>query len=131
MSDNIERTPVFNSIYDKIRAWVQEGNVIDKDNILDFTLNIIAFVEKIVSNKGNYKKNLVIQLITKLVDELNYPDLETKNNVKDFIDKYLPHFIDISISLARGEIDLGKKLRKCSSSIRDIFRYTACLKKNN
>lgn len=121
----LEKTPIFNEAYDIIKGWIKEGEIIDTENILDLTLKVITLVQKISQDKGDYKKNIVISLIKKLVREIKYETEEIRNSVLVFIDKTLPHFIDISISLAKGDIDIGKKLKTIG---KECFRLFGKLK---
>ena len=117
----LEKTPIFNETYNIIRNWIKEGDTIDTENILDLTLKIITLVQKISKDNGEYKKNLVISLIKKLVREITYETEEIRQTIIEFIDKTLPHFIDISISLAKGDIDIGKKLQKIGYECFNLF----------
>ena len=117
----IEKTPIFNKAYDIVHSWITEKDTIDTENILDLTVKVITLVQKISNDKGDYKKNLVICLIKKLVREIEYETEEIRKKVLEFIDKTLPHFIDISISLAKGDINIGKKLKTIEKECFSLF----------
>ncbi len=103
---------LFNSCYDIIKGWITQDQVITTENILEFTVRVIKLVQKMSKDKGAYKKTLVLDLIKRLVAEVNYPNPELKKLVLEFIDTTLPGFIDVTISVAIGQINLGKRCSK-------------------
>lgn len=113
---------LFNSCYNTIKGWIKKDETLDTKNILDFTVKVIKLIQKLEKqkNKGAYKKQLVIDLVTRLVTEINYPTETTRQLVLQFIDITLPGFIDITISVATGELNIGKKCKK-------IKKWCSCL----
>lgn len=112
VNNHLHDTALFNSCYDTIKGWLKKDEVLDSQNILAFTVKIIKLVESATREKGAYKKQLVIDLTKCLVKEMSYPDPQTKQTVLALIDSTLPGFIDITISVATGEVNLGKKCKK-------------------
>ena len=106
ISDN--QIPEFNRCYENIKNFLND-QVITEENLLDLTVNVISIVQKYCNNDGHYKKKLVINLVIKMVLDKNYPNENLKNVVLILINGSLPPFIDVTVALARGELNIGKK----------------------
>ena len=84
---------------------------INVDTVLSLTIDTIKIVQKLCRDyNGKYKKLVVIAIIRKLIEEHDYPSNDIRTKILEYVDLSLPNFIDISISLAKGSIDIGKKL---------------------
>ena len=112
---------LFNTCYTTVKKWLDKGEILDSTNMIPFTVRIISLVQDISKQKGAYKKTLVIDLIKKLVAEIDYPEGISKHNVLAFVDATLPEFIDVTISVALGEIDLGKKIKRVKKFCSQFF----------
>ncbi len=102
---------LFNSCYDTIRNWITKDEELDTQNILAFTVRVMTLVQNMSTDKGPYKKMLAIDLIKRLVVEINYSDELIRKATLEFIETNLPSFIDVSVGLARGDIDIGKNIK--------------------
>ncbi len=103
---------LFHTCYDTIKGWIEGDMILDTTNILAFTVRVITLVQNISKDKGPYKKTLVMDLIKRLVAEIEYPPTVPRHTVLAFIDATLPDFIDVTISVATGDLDIGKKVRR-------------------
>ena len=112
---NNHDSQLFNSCYDTIKEWVTEDDQFNSNNILAFTIRVMTLVQTMSTDKGLYKKRLTIDLIKRLVTEINYPSELVRKTTLDFIDSSLESFIDVSVGLAIGEIDIGKEIKKIKS----------------
>ena len=65
---------------------------------------------------------MVIDLIKRLVTEIDYPDMVPRHTVLAFIDSTLPDFIDVTISIAIGELDIGKKIKRVKKCCLGFFK---------
>ena len=97
-------------------------SVIDMNNITTITLitlmnKLIQIVEKYKELTGNQKKNLVIDTITKLINENISDDME-KLELLNFASILLPKIIDTMISAIYGEMSFTKDIKSnCFSNL--------------
>ena len=104
---------LFNNIYDKIKEYINMQSLTNTD-ILNLNIKIIKIVQKECAGResGQCKKQLVVDILTKIVKEFEYENESDRELVLTFIDNFLPSIIDISIELSKGTISLGKKCKK-------------------
>ena len=121
-STNME-TLVINRVYDSIKILIQDKNEITVDSILSLTLDTIKITQKICKDyEGKYKKKVVIAIIRKIISQHKNSDDSNKKKLLEYVDISLPHMIDISISIAKGTIDLGKE----TSLFKNISKSKCC-----
>ncbi len=117
MSTNQE---LVGQIYDEAKKLLVNGKV-DPAGLLSLTAKIMELVERSPGLQGFEKKQVVIEVVKKLVDET---DLSEEDNAKVdvIIETTLPMAIDVIVSASRGAFNLNNlrtKLRKlcaCTSS---------------
>ena len=103
-------------LYELGKIWIENNSEINLNNISDFTIHLMKLVQDIVKNKneGGYKKDLVLKVLRKFMDEI-----EWENDKAEFLfEMVIPNLIDQIISVAKGSINLGKmkqKICKCFS----------------
>ena len=112
MSESTITTGLFDKIYQKVKKKYVKLSSLTNSEILDLNITIIKIVQKECRQPGDCKKKLVIDILTKIVTELDYENEEDRQQVLSFIDNFLPSIIDISIELSKGTISLGKKCKK-------------------
>ena len=96
----------FNKLYKLGKNWIENNSEINLNNISDFTIYLMKLVQDIVKNKnnGSYKKELVLKVLRKFMDEI-----EWENDKAEFLfEMIIPNLIDQIISVAKGGINLGK-----------------------
>jgi len=121
-STNME-TLVINRVYDSVKILIQDKNEITVDSILSLTLDTIKITQKICKDyEGKYKKKVVIAIIRKIISQHKNSDDSNKKKLLEYVDISLPHMIDISISIAKGTIDLGKE----TSVFKNISKSKCC-----
>ena len=100
-------------LYELRKIWIENNSEINLDNISDFTIHLMKLVQDIVKNKneGDYKKDLVLKVLRKFMDEI-----EWENDKAEFLfEMVIPNLIDQIISVANGSINLGKMKQKICS----------------
>ena len=107
----IENDPIAQKLFNIAKIWIS-GNPVNATSVMDFCITLIQAVQRLVAEgeKGMYKKSLVlttIELSIKEVPEDKLGESERKL-ILNILRSTLPNFIDISIKVAKGELDLGK-----------------------
>jgi hypothetical protein len=102
---------LFNKVYEKVKKYMDISSLTSTE-ILNLNIKIIKIVQKECRDSGPCKKQLVIDILTKIVKEFEYENEEDRETALSFIDNFLPSIIDISIELSKGTISLGKKCKK-------------------
>ena len=101
--------------------------VIDVNNITTITMitlmnKLIQIVEKYKELTGNQKKTLVIDTITKLINENIHDEME-KLELLSFASILLPKIIDTMISAINGDMSFTKDIKSnCFSNLFSCFR---------
>ena len=112
---------VFDSCINILKMWSVsfiDHEYLQRDDLLKLTMKTILLVENSTELPGQKKKDLVILVMRNLVENYSFTTSqeELRNDLLHFIDDYLPFIIDQSISISKGNIDIGKKphrQRKC------------------
>jgi hypothetical protein len=96
--------------YDKIKQHynAKEFTIMD---IIPIATNIMQLVDVNKKLKGVDKQSIVIQIITRLVDESNLAP-EQKELAHTLIDTVLPLAITAIIAASRGLLDLNKRRKE-------------------
>jgi hypothetical protein len=104
------------SVYNQIKDWVDKTDKPDASDIIILVTLLIKCVEKIAADKeGVYKKDLVIKVLTKVINESKL-EPDAKLVLMGLVETTIPFMIDTMINIAKNKIDLGKiktKLSKC------------------
>ena len=100
----------FNKLYNFGKEWINNNSKISANNISDFTINLMKFIQTIVKNKnkGEYKKELVLKVLKKFINEIEWGNNNQKSNIDFLFEFIIPNLIDNIIYIAKGNIDLGK-----------------------
>ena len=108
--------PVFDSCFNILEMWSKtfiDNAFIQREDLLNLTIKCIQLVEQSTELPGSSKKKLVLEVLKKLIQEYDFPTNHEylRNDLLHFIDTYLPFIIDQSVAIAKGELDIGKKMR--------------------
>ena len=92
---------------DKLYNMIRDKNLAP-ENLIEFTAHLMQLAQKLISgkNKGEYKKQLVLQVAHKYVSELE--SSSEKDQLLALVDNILPASIDTIVAIATGKINLGK-----------------------
>ena len=103
-----------NSVYEQVQDWI-EGDKINTSSIIILVTHLIPIVQKTVNEpkKGPYKKELVIQVINKLIRNSDL-DQQAKSALYLLTTTTIPITINTMISLAHGDIDISKTYNNAS-----------------
>ena len=103
-------------VYNQIKDWVDKTDKPDASNIIVLVTLLIKCVENVAADKaGAYKKNLVLTVLTKVINESKL-EPDAKLALMVLVQTTIPIMIDTMIGIANEKIDLGKiktKLSKC------------------
>lgn len=101
------------ALYEEATTWVATNyGKLDANTVLSLILHLIRFMEIVVSARGQgmRKKQILLAALQKVVNE--HPGLDDNREALQFaLDNFVPTFIDLSVSLARGAIFIGKKVK--------------------
>ena len=107
---------MFNSSYDIVRGWITDQDTLTMTTISNLILRLIPLVQKVTGahpapngmTRGQYKKQLAVALLRKLVQEYPYSQETDRQTVLYFVDTTASTLIDSAIGLARRTINIGK-----------------------
>lgn len=105
---------VVDGIYENVLGMVEAKDV-KAANIISIAALTMKLVEQVPGLTGQQKKDIVIEVIKKLIDETPLSDEEVAA-VNLVVDVTLPIVIDTIVSASRGELNLNEHLnsmKKC------------------
>lgn len=107
----MEKDPIVTTLYQTYREWTHD--TFNPSTLITLITLMIPQLEKIVvgPNRGEYKKKIIISVLDLLVGNSNL-DENAKDSLYLVIKTTIPITIDTMISVAHGDIDLGKELKK-------------------
>ena len=103
--DNVE------ILYNIAKIWINNNNF-NPSTIIPFVTTLIRCTQKLVSEKakGPYKKELVLTILKKVIEnDITFENDSDKIQVLVIVENTIPIFIDTSVGIATGEIDLRKR----------------------
>lgn len=108
MTETVDNVNMVDVVYDQIKDQVKNADTINSSNIIILVTLLIKCVEKIAKDKeGSYKKNLVLQVLTKVINESNL-DVDSKLSLQLLVHTTIPIIIDTMIGISKEQLDLGK-----------------------
>lgn len=92
---------------------------VDANSILNVTLSAMLFVESYKTVTGEQKKEMVLQAIERVVNEIPNLEPETRANLNLVMKLTLPGFIDNIIKVNNGELSVinNECMKKCSCNL--------------
>ncbi len=71
--------------------------------------------------KGAYKKELVISAIIMIINNATELPAKTRKDLEALANQMIPPAIDLFVSIAKGEINIGKTAKTCFLSFGNCF----------
>lgn len=96
---------VFENVYNKVRKAAQD-KLNDMNNIMEFLITAMYIVSQHPELHGCDKKELVRDVIAKVIDDMSITD-EDKAHLKHIF-PFLDHIVDVLIAAAKGRLFLAK-----------------------
>jgi hypothetical protein len=100
----VDVTALSNTVYDELRAMITHKQV-TPEGIIGIATLAMQLVQQFAGVSGADKKKIVINVVTKLIDEIPMGD-GPKAALKMVLNTTLDKTIDLIIGVASGEIDL-------------------------
>ena len=100
-------------LYKAGKLWVKVTRP-NPSNVIFLTIHLIKEVQKNLKDPamGVYKKELVISVLKEIINnEVKFDDDIQREAIIFIIDETMPAMIDMMIGIAKGEFDLGKKIK--------------------
>jgi hypothetical protein len=95
-------------VYNQIKSWVDKTDEPNASNIIVLVTLLIKCVENIFGDKsGSYKKNLVLKVLQKVINESKLTD-NAKASLLDLVNTTIPVVIDTMINIANKQVDINK-----------------------
>ncbi len=107
----------FDEIYSKVLRTIKTKEI-QVSNLVTIATSAMTIVQKYPTLTGTEKKNLVIDIIQKIIDDTNLLPEDQKQTAFLFIRFTLPSLIDTIISVYNREIDLKKIGQGCVSCLK-------------
>lgn len=108
-------------VYNQIKEWVDKTENPDASNIIVLVTLLIKCVENVAKDKeGAYKKNLVLTVLTKVINESKL-EPDAKAALLVIVHTTIPVIIDTMISIANKEIDIGKIKEEINAGMSKCF----------
>jgi hypothetical protein len=98
-------------IYDKLYKSLEkimEKDTISPSNIVNIVINLMQFIEEYKMLDGNSKKQAIIDILTKFIED-NLKNIKEHELLLEFIKHILPYLIDVIISIDRKELEINVK----------------------
>lgn len=101
-------------LYTEIMSVI-EKNKIEITDIVGITINMMQIVDKYKNINGVQKKNLILYILGKLIDD-KIDDEQLVNNLKLIVNMTMPFVIDTFISIDKRQLVIKMK-KRCSKYI--------------
>lgn len=99
-------------LYQQFRNW-NTNHHLSLETLLSLTTELIPVVEKMLKEeKGVYKKKVLMDTLKLIINDSPLQNSE-KQLLLTVLHTTVSTSIDIMISIAKGEIDIGKKIKMC------------------
>lgn len=107
----------FSSLYDEIKKVIGDGKITTARLII-LTPRMVRFIQEVGTvNKmsGQEKKELLLSIINKIIDESKDLNDEERESIKLFVEVSLPLVIDSVVYAYKSEAfkEIKKKAKKC------------------
>lgn len=95
-------------LYKQFKSW-SNGENLNTSTIISLVTLLIPAVQKLITehHQGSYKKKVIINVLELIIKDSNL-DQNAKDSLELLIHTTIPITIDAFISIAKGDIDIGK-----------------------
>lgn len=108
-TDNInDTTELVTSLINKMKSNFEQYSL-NEANIIDYVMRIMTLVEMNNKLSGFEKKAVVIEVISKLVNDSTNLSPESKDSIKLMIKVVVPGVIEAVISTSKGITNINKQ----------------------
>ncbi len=102
----------FDKIYNKVLNGIKT-KTIDTSDLVIIATSAMQIVQKYPELTGEDKKRMVIDILSRLVDESNLVPSKYQDTSRVFIQHTLPNMIDAVVNAYQHKIKLKKVVQKC------------------
>ena len=117
-----ETTKLIMSLVSKLKTSFDQYSL-DENNIIDYVVRIMTLVEQQKNLSGFEKKAVVIEVLTRLVDDTNKLNSESKSALKSIIKIVVPGLIETIVAASKGLIAVNKKVEESVKKCCFCFKF--------
>jgi len=117
-----ETTKLIMSLVAKLKTSFDQYSL-DENNIIDYVVRIMTLVEQQKNLSGFEKKAVVIEVLTRLVDDTNKLPSESKAALKSIIKIVVPGVIETIVAATKGLIAVNKKVEESVKKCCFCFKF--------
>ena len=117
-----ETTKLIMSLVSKLKTSFDQYSL-DENNMIDYVVRIMTLVEQQKNLSGFEKKAVVIEVLTRLVDDTNKLSSESKAALKSIIKIVVPGVIETIVAATKGLISVNKKVEESVKKCCFCFKF--------
>lgn len=117
-----ETTTLIMSLVEKLKTSFDQYTL-NENNMIDYVVRIMSLVEQQQNLSGFEKKAVVIEVLTRLVDDSNKLNSESKTVLKNIIKIVVPGVIETIVSATKGLISVNKKVEESVKKCCFCFKF--------
>ena len=117
-----ETTKLIMSLVSKLKTSFDQYSL-DENNMIDYVVRIMTLVEQQKNLSGFEKKAVVIEVLTRLVDDTNKLSSESKAALKSIIKIVVPGVIETIVAATKGLISVNKKVEESVKKCFFCFKF--------
>lgn len=117
-----ETTTLIMSLVGKLKTSFDQYTL-NENNMIDYVVRIMSLVEQQQNLSGFEKKAVVIEVLTRLVDDSNNLNSESKTVLKNIIKIVVPGVIETIVSATKGLISVNKKVEESVKKCCFCFKF--------
>lgn len=112
--------PVVMRIYNIAQSWVNQNEKPGPANIVAFATSLMVSIQRLVTGRGAYKKQVVLTVLRKVIaDEVEFDSEADKKTVLTLVDTLVPPAIDVIVDIATSNA-MKKQCKAC------VRRFPCC-----
>jgi hypothetical protein len=117
-----ETTRLIMSLVSKLKTSFDQYSL-DENNMIDYVVRIMTLVDQQKNLSGFEKKAVVIEVLTRLVDDTNKLNSESKTALKSIIKIVVPGVIETIVAATKGLIAVNKKVEESVKKCCFCFKF--------
>jgi hypothetical protein len=117
-----ETTRLIMSLVSKLKTSFDQYSL-DENNMIDYVVRIMTLVDQQKNLSGFEKKAVVIEVLTRLVDDTNKLNSESKAALKSIIKIVVPGVIETIVAATKGLIAVNKKVEESVKKCCFCFKF--------